>query len=68
MVIIITLTLGLAPFNPEPHVVEKITMLFNGELARPVDIFDLFLHGTPWILFSLKVLTLFINKQEDEQQ
>ncbi len=68
MVIIITLTLGLAPFNPEPHVVEKITMLFNGELARPVDIFDLFLHGTPWILFSLKVFTLFINKQEDEQQ
>ncbi len=59
LVIILTLTLGLAPFTPEPHLLEKITMLLNGELSKPIDIFDLFLHGTPWVLFILKVSTLF---------
>jgi hypothetical protein len=40
-------TLGLAPFNP-PHVVEKLGMLARGELRRPIDVFDLVLHGAPW--------------------
>jgi len=35
----------LAPTTPEPHLVEKLRMLFNGSLGRPIDIFDLFLHG-----------------------
>lgn len=63
-VLLISLTLGLAPFTPEPHIVEKLTMLFNGELAKPIDIFDLFLHGTPWVLLILKTSTLFFNKQK----
>lgn len=54
-VIILCLTLGLAPFNP-PHIVEKLRMLLKGQLARPLDWFDLFLHGTPWILFIIKAL------------
>ena len=53
--ILIALTLGLAPFAPEPHVWEKLKMLVEGTLTRPVDIFDLFLHGTPWILLILKL-------------
>lgn len=63
MIIIFTLFLGLAPFKPEPHVLEKITMLFNGNLNKAIDVFDLFLHGTPWILFILKISTLFSMKQ-----
>ena len=65
-VLVISLTLGLAPFLPEPHVVEKLTMLFSGELAKPIDIFDLFLHGTPWVLLMLKTSTLFFNKQQTD--
>lgn len=53
--LIIALTLGLAPFVPEPHVWEKLKMLASGNLARPLDIFDLFLHGTPWILLIMKI-------------
>ena len=45
----------LAPFLPEPHVVEKLRMLKAGTLKRPLDIFDLFLHGTPVALLLLKV-------------
>jgi hypothetical protein len=42
------LTLGLAPYLPEPHFVEKLRWLFTGHRFRPVDVFDLFLHGAPW--------------------
>ena len=55
ILIVAALALGLAPFAPEPHLVEKLRMLFNGTLSRPIDIFDLFLHGTPVVLLLLKV-------------
>jgi hypothetical protein len=48
------LTLGLAPFYPVPHVVEKVGMLARGNLHRPIDCFDLVLHGSPWLLAALK--------------
>ncbi len=48
--------LVLAPFAPEPHLWEKLKMLSAGRLVRPVDIFDLFLHGTPLLILVLKML------------
>lgn len=57
--IMISLLLGLAPFVPEPHVWEKLKMLFDGSLSKPVDIFDLCMHGTPWILLGLKSIRHF---------
>jgi hypothetical protein len=53
IVIILCLTLGLAPFAP-PHIWEKLTMLAKGRLVRPIDWFDLFLHSIPWVLLILK--------------
>ncbi len=53
LLIIICLTLGLAPYHP-PHIWEKLQMLLKGKLVRPIDWFDLFLHGTPWALLALK--------------
>ncbi len=50
------LFLGLAPFYPEPHLLEKIKMLGAGTLSRPIDIFDLFLHGAPLLLLLIKWL------------
>jgi len=52
----LALLLALAPFTPEPHLWEKLKMLFAGTLARPIDIFDLFLHATPLVLLLLKLL------------
>ncbi|MGB5177841.1 MAG: RND transporter [Gammaproteobacteria bacterium] len=46
--------LALAPFSPEPHLWEKLKMLFAGTLLRPIDIFDLFLHGIPLLILLLK--------------
>ena len=52
--IFITLLLGLAPLIPEPHLWEKLRMLFSGSLTQPLDVFDLFLHSTPAILLAIK--------------
>jgi hypothetical protein len=50
------LLLGLAPFAPEPHLFEKIRWLFTGHAFRPIDVFDLFLHGTFPVLLVVKGL------------
>ena len=67
--IIISLLLGLAPFAPEPHVWEKLKMLADGTLSKPIDIFDLFMHGTPWVLLGLKAIRhyLMIGKQQENE-
>jgi len=65
LLIVVCLTLGLAPFAPEPHLWEKLKMLVSGELTKAVDIFDLFLHGTPWVLLIIK-LFLLAKKREHE--
>lgn len=57
LLVIIALLLGLAPFSPQPHLVEKVQMLLSGELSRPIDIFDLFFHSLPLLLLALKLLT-----------
>ena len=65
--ILISLMLGLAPFVPEPHVWEKLKMLADGSLSKPIDIFDLVMHGTPWVLLGLKTIRHFgmMGKQQD---
>ena len=62
MIILLCLTLGLAPFNP-PHIWEKLQMLTRGQLVKPLDWFDLLLHGTPWILLIFKVGYIVKQKQ-----
>ena len=53
---IFSLSLGLAPFTPEPHLVGKFRWILGGGTGMEVmDYFDLILHLTPWVwlLFSL---------------
>lgn len=50
----IAIWLAIVPFNP-PHLIEKLEMLFAGTLVKPIDIFDLFMHGTPLVLLVLKL-------------
>lgn len=53
VVVLLCLTLGLAPFAP-PHLWEKLRMLAQGRLVRPLDWFDLLLHAAPWVLAIVK--------------
>ncbi len=52
---LVAVLLGLAPFVPEPHLWEKLKMLAAGTLSRPLDIFDLLLHGAPLVLLAAKL-------------
>ena len=58
VLVLACLLLGLAPFVPEPHVWEKLKMLADGTLTRPLDLFDLLLHGTPFVVLGLKLFRL----------
>ena len=53
--VIMALMLGMAPFAPQPHLVEKLGMLMDGTLARPIDIFDLVMHGALPLLLLIKL-------------
>ncbi len=55
ILIAIAVFMILAPFKPMPHVLEKMIMLKNGTLTKPIDIFDLFYHLVPTIILSLKI-------------
>lgn len=62
MFLVASLTLGLAPFTPEPHIVEKFKWFIEGHAFKPIDYFDVLLHGSPWLLLilslSLKLIAL----------
>lgn len=48
------LTLGLAPFFPEPHIVGKVRwVLGGGHGMSGVDWFDLVFHGAPWLWLAV---------------
>jgi hypothetical protein len=65
LLIVLCLTLGLAPFTAEPHVWEKLKMLASGELTKLLDIFDLLLHGAPWLLLIARLSLSFTNTSEE---
>ncbi|WP_271855943.1 hypothetical protein [Patiriisocius marinus] len=51
LIILLCLTLGLAPFFPEPHLWGKIKWIVGGAEGMTLkDWFDVVLHGTPFIL------------------
>lgn len=54
---IFAVILALAPFR-EIHLWEKLKMLAAGTLVKPIDIFDLFMHGTPLLV----VIILYIRR------
>ena len=66
MVILLCLTLGLAPFTP-PHIVEKLQMLAQGDLRKPIDIFDLLMHGAPWLLLLAKLAAMALGAGSSTQ-
>jgi hypothetical protein len=57
MLVVAALLLGFAPFVPEPHLVEKLRMLWHGELTRPIDIFDICWHSWPLLWIAVRLLT-----------
>jgi len=52
---VLCLTLGLAPFFPEPHIVGKVRWVLGGGVGMaPIDVFDLLMHGAPFVYFGVE--------------
>ena len=59
LVILLCLTLGLAPFFPEPHIYGKLKWMFGGAEGMTImDWFDFLLHGLPFVLL---IRLIYIN-------
>lgn len=57
--LVLCLTLGLAPFNPEPHIVGKIRWIIGGAEGMGIkDWFDTLMHGAPFIY----LVALIVNR------
>ena len=51
IIILLCLTLGLAPFFPEPHLWGKLKWIVGGANGMQLkDGLDVIMHGFPWIL------------------
>ncbi len=63
--LIVCLTLGLAPYLPEPHIVEKLKWIVSdiGPLAM-IDWFDVILHGFPWVMLILSIIVKLKSKTD----
>lgn len=59
--LLVSLTLGLAPFWPEPHIWKQLVALSHGNIHEFIDWFDLVLHGFPWIWL---IIVLIVNFRE----
>lgn len=63
LIIIACLTLGLAPFFPEPHIFGKLKWIAGGAVGMtPMDWFDVLLHGLPWLLLIRLIIIKIFKK------
>lgn len=60
--VVVAALLAVLPLNSTPHLLEKLGMLADGMLVKPIDIFDLFLHGTPLCLLLIRVIRTTVKK------
>lgn len=66
LITIACLTLGLAPFFPEPHLFGKIKWIAGGAVGmQTMDWFDVLLHGFPWILLLRVIIIKLFRKNAD---
>ena len=66
LLIVLTVFMLGAPFVPEPHLVEKMRMLSEGTLTRPLDIFDVVWHLLPAVLLALKLYRKRTGKSSNQ--
>jgi hypothetical protein len=63
IIILLCLTLGLAPFFPEPHIVGKLKWIAGGAKGMALqDYFDTLMHGFPFILLLRLIYLKFTTK------
>lgn len=65
LALLASLTLGLAPFLPEPHLFEKVRWVIGGaEGMEAMDWFDLAMHGAPFVWLFVEIIRLFFRRSK----
>lgn len=60
----VSLTLGLAPFFPEPHIWGKLKWIFGDPSSMQLmDWADALMHGLPWILLIRALLVNYVLRR-----
>ena len=63
IVIMMALTLGLAPFVPEPHILGKVRWILGGAHGmKLIDWGDFLMHAIPFILLIRLIILKVIEK------
>ena len=63
LVIVLCLTLGLAPFFPEPHLLGKIRWIIGGANGMQLmDWLDALFHGFPYLLLARIIVLKLLKK------
>ena len=61
--LLLSLTLGLAPFSPEPHIWGKLQWIAGGADGMGLmDWWDTLMHGAPFVLFLRATLIAMSRK------
>ena len=58
-----SLTLGLAPFTPAPHIWKQIQNLRLGREMLMMDWLDLLMHGAPWVILFVILGSMAFGKR-----
>jgi len=68
LALIACLSLGLAPFFPEPHIVGKLRWVAGGGVGmKAMDWFDLIMHGAPFVYLGAALLQLLYLRLQRRQ-
>ena len=64
--IIMSALLAILPYPMQemPHSLEKLQMLFAGQLTKPLDIFDLIMHTGLILVLLIKSYRYFISSKQ----
>ena len=66
---VLSLTLGLAPFSPEPHLIGKLRWVAGGAVGMGmVDWGDLALHGAPWLWLGAVLVMAAVPRVQSQTQ
>ncbi|HPE82520.1 MAG TPA: hypothetical protein PLV43_02275 [Aequorivita sp.] len=66
IILLLCLTLGLAPFFPEPHIWGKMKWIAGGaEGMLAADWFDVLFHGLPFLLLLRLLIIMLVSLKKD---
>ena len=64
LAVVSSLTLGLAPFFPHPHIWKQLKNIWLGREMLGMDWIDLLMHGAPWVFLIVVLVSMFLDKKK----